>query len=390
VQDENPSDDEKNANNVEVAEEAISLEANRIEFGNIGFISLGEGTADDNDNEVLADDKEHEEAAVDETHDSEKEHSNDPSGSKKQPAEVSGKKRAAADDTKQSKRRKKTKSAIESRKAAVDEKKKTKTKLPKTDAGAKKGFKDNFLTVKFKLSDIQSRAGKIPDFALFIKDDLHKPSSRNAVGHAGKYLAYMKGDICEKFFKKGIAFHPDEYYICDNEVDMKEDRLLPFKMSNIPHLVQQMEAGKKDMSGSDTEESSISGSSSSAEKSDSEESEVDKSDSEESEVDIYNTSKTAKKVSWGAPAREGSEESDSSGGVNVYGRGAGKSKSAEKKKKKSEKRKHFKQSSKKSQVDILDKDGFNGADHAAQGGSGVQGQPKGKGRGVRGQGKAHG
>ena len=70
VQDENPNDDEKNANNVEVAEEAISLEANRIEFGNIGFISLGEGTADDNDNEVLADDKEHEEAAVDETHDS--------------------------------------------------------------------------------------------------------------------------------------------------------------------------------------------------------------------------------------------------------------------------------------------------------------------------------
>jgi hypothetical protein len=112
VQDENPNDDEKNANNIEVAEEAISLEANRIEFGNIGFISLGEGTAADNDNEVLADDKEHEEAAVDETHDSEKERSNDPSGFKKQPAEVFGKKRAAADDTKQSKRRKKTKYAI--------------------------------------------------------------------------------------------------------------------------------------------------------------------------------------------------------------------------------------------------------------------------------------
>ena len=195
VQDENPKDVEVNAKDVEVAQEAISLDTNHIEFGNIGFMSLGDGTPDDNDNE---------EAAVDGHLDSEKEHSTEPSHSKQQPAEVAGQKRAATDDAKQSKKRKKTKSAIESRKAAVDEKTKSKTKPPKTDAGAKKGFKDNFLTVKFKLSDIQTRAGKIPDFALFIKDDLHKPSSRNAVGHAGKYIAYMKGYICEKtFFKEG-------------------------------------------------------------------------------------------------------------------------------------------------------------------------------------------
>ena len=39
-------------------------------------------------------------------------------------------------------------------------------------------------------------------------------------------------------------------------------------------------------------------------------------------VDVYNTGKTAKKVSWGAPSRAGSEQSHSSVGINVYGRGA--------------------------------------------------------------------
>ena len=101
---------------------------------------------------------------------------------------------------------------------------------PKSDAAAKKGFKDNFLNVKFKLSDIQVRANQLPDFALFIKDDLHKPTSRNPVGHAGKYITYIKGDIRDKFFSKdGISFHPDDYYIRKNELDLTEDQLLSFK-----------------------------------------------------------------------------------------------------------------------------------------------------------------
>ena len=103
MQDENPKDVEENAKDVEVAQEAISLDTNHIEFGNIGFMSLGDGTPDDNDNE---------EAAVDGHLDSEKEHSTEPSHSKQQPAEVAGQKRAATDDAKQSKKRKKTKSAI--------------------------------------------------------------------------------------------------------------------------------------------------------------------------------------------------------------------------------------------------------------------------------------
>ena len=42
----------------------------------------------------------------------------------------------------------------------------------------------------------------------------------------------------------------------------------------------------------------------------------------------------------------------------MYGRGAEKVKSKERKEKESKKKKHFKQSSNKSQVDIIEKDGF--------------------------------
>ena len=82
-----------------------------------------------------------------------------------------------------------------------------------------------------------------------------------------------------------------------------------------------------------------------------------RSDSEE-EDDLFQIGRHAKKVSWGAPSISDSEDSFSSGGVHVYGRGAEKVKSKERKEKESKKKKHFKQSSNKSQVDIIEKDGF--------------------------------
>ena len=49
------------------------------------------------------------------------------------------------------------------------------------------------------------------------------------------------------------------------------------------------------------------------------------SKSEYENIDIYQVGKTAKKMIWGPPSRQCSESSESSGGVNVYGRGADKS-----------------------------------------------------------------
>ena len=103
-------------------------------------------------------------------------------------------------------------------------KKKAKTEPPKSDKASKKGFKDNFLTIKFKLSEIQSKAGTVPDFALFAKDDIHSPDATNAASYAGKYLTFIKGDLTNKFFShSGISFNQDEFFICKNEIDFTEE-----------------------------------------------------------------------------------------------------------------------------------------------------------------------
>ena len=154
--------------------------------------------------------------------------------------------------------------------------------------------------------------------------------------------------------------------------------------NGIRQLEENQEGADKDVSES-SEESDSDDDISSNEESESE------NDVEEV-VDVYNTGKTAKKISWGAPSRVGSEQSHSSAGVNVYGRGAEKSMSKEKKKKKSVKKNHLKESSKKSKVDIIEKDAFSAAVNSTQGGSG-QGRGRGKGRGkgqTRGRGRGRG
>ena len=81
---------------------------------------------------------------------------------------------------------------------------------------------------------------------------------------------------------------------------------------------------------------------------------LSKSDSNESEPNVFNMGQSARKVSWGAPMREHSGSSSSSGGVNIFGRAAEKEVSAEKKKKKADKKKRSKEASAKTTVDILD------------------------------------
>ena len=76
------------------------------------------------------------------------------------------------------------------------------------------------------MSDIQTKAGQIPDFALLVKDDVHKSTSKNAASHASKYITFIKGDISNKFFGKGISYNPDEYFICKNEINPTEEKVI--------------------------------------------------------------------------------------------------------------------------------------------------------------------
>ena len=85
---------------------------------------------------------------------------------------------------------------------------------------AKKKFKNNFLTIKFKLSSLQQKVGEVPDFALIVKDNVHEVTATNSAKHAGKYLAFVKGDIGKKFLsEQGISYNPEMFYLCENEID---------------------------------------------------------------------------------------------------------------------------------------------------------------------------
>ena len=265
----------------------------------------------------------------------------------------------------------------------------------KSDEAAKKGFKNVFLTVKFKLSALQTKAGTVPDFALFVKDDVHDATVVNSSKYARRYLSFVKGNIRDKFFSnQGISYNPDDFYMCENEIDLKEDIVGTYLKTNNNSAVvgeettEQVE-GTSMRRVEDTSDQVDKTSVSNHESNDEEEEDSanvisDTNSDVESTLDLFEMRTVAKKVSWGAPLREHSEHSDSSGGVHVYGRGADKPVDKKKKQKRSENKKYGKASSERTNNDILDSvDIVQRKDKgkAMPGGRGGKGRSSSRGRG---------
>lgn len=257
------------------------------------------------------------------------------------------------------------------------------------DKNAKKRFKDNVVTVKFKLSILQSKVGTIPDFAIFIKDDIHDRNAKPPAGHAGKYITFAKGNIADKFFsEEGISFNQNEFFICKNEIDLEENRSLPpmKRVNRSPSGAGEGEdlgtsaseahalVGEPEVGGEDSEEEEDDGN-------------LIQTDSDISDnPDIYNMAASARKVAWGAPEREHSSSS-SSRGVNIYGRGAEKVTSVKKKKKRCNERKRAKEASAMSKTDILDSETNQLRSVLKKRDTGSsRGTSRGRGRGGRGRG----
>ena len=224
------------------------------------------------------------------------------------------------------------------------EKMKSKKDKGKSEEAIKKGFKNNFLTVKFKLSALHVKAGTVPDFALFVKDDVHDPSVTNSAKHAGMYLSYFKGDIGDKFFsKQGIRYNPRDFYVCENEIDFREDRIGPFLKTNKDTTKKSANNNQhSEVIESPEEQDDIDDDISSEAEDEEIQSDSNEDEDVESTLDLFDMQKVARKVSWGAPNRESSAGSVSSAGVNVYGRGAEKSVDKGKKKNKSDDKKQDK------------------------------------------------
>ena len=162
-------------------------------------------------------------------------------------------------------------------------------------------------TVKFKISGLQSE----PDFALFIKDTVHTPGLKNSAKTAGKYIAFFKGDLAKHFFTDGIKFNPNEFFLCENELNLTEDRTLPYNMMKSAQKTKD-KSSENILISDETEEG-------------------------------YNddTALPSRKVSWRDPNRTVSSRSSFESGAHVYGKGSRKtgSNNAEAKKSKNKKKK---------------------------------------------------
>ena len=235
----------------------------------------------------------------------------------------------------------------------------------KSDEAAKKGFTNVFLTVKFKLSALKTKAGTVPDFALFVKDDVHDATVVNSSKYAGRYMSFVKGNMRDKFFsKQGISYNPDDFYMCENEIDLKEDIVGTYLKTNSNSAVvgeettEQVEGTsmrRVEDTSDKVDKTYVSNHESNDEEEEDSANVISHTNSDvESTLDLFEMRTVPKKVSWAAPLREHSEHSDSSGGVHVYGRGADKPVDKEKKQKRSENKKHSKASSERTSNDILD------------------------------------
>jgi len=299
----------------------------------------------------------------------------------------------ASDDSTREKRKrgkgkeiqnKKNKSQANNRRDIV-KKLKSKNLPAKDDAKMKKNFKSDFITLKFKLSQTHLRAQTVPDFALFVLDNVHSPEAVPPSQHAGKFMTYINGSMADKFFGDGIVYDPNKFFICKDEVGLKEDRDLPFvktrevakkvsKKKSIPQP--RIEVDDSDSSDEPDSQSHLGEKSSNEEISD---------DDSPDDIDIFNMQKHAKSVSWGTPARNNSEDSDSSAGVRVYGRAAEKTLSAEKRKKNALKKNHAKTSLNRTRTDILDSPEFS-IKRPVSSESILKTRGRGRGKGGRGKG----
>ena len=214
-------------------------------------------------------------------------------------------------------------------------------------------MKDNFLTLKFKISSLHIRAGTIPDFALFVKDSLHDPSAPHPAAHAGKYMTFTRGSICDKFFTDGILYNPDEFYLCKNEIDMNEDRQLAVNQAlqskaAKPSSARNVNVNKPKKRVEEAKESS------SSESLSDKSSNTEVSDSNVNPEEVYDLLEPARRVSFSTPARTGEESDISSFGVHTYGRGAEKQVTAGKRKRRTERKKRAKSAAADVRTDILE------------------------------------
>ena len=110
---------------------------------------------------------------------------------------------------------KKRKTSKEKRQSKAVEKQRGKARL-------QQNFRESFLNLKKKISQLQPKHGTTQNFFFGIENNVQNPSVRGAAKTAGKVMVYGGGPLLQQFLRDGIKYDKDIHYVCENDYDFAE------------------------------------------------------------------------------------------------------------------------------------------------------------------------
>ena len=78
-------------------------------------------------------------------------------------------------------------------------------------------WRNQFLTLKKKVSGMQIEAGAEPNFLIIMMNNVQDPNASNPSKSAGKYLTYGEGTIKEKFISEGLQLDETYFLLANNK-----------------------------------------------------------------------------------------------------------------------------------------------------------------------------
>ena len=78
-------------------------------------------------------------------------------------------------------------------------------------------WRNQFLTLKKKVSRMQIEAGAEPNFLIIMMNNVQDPNASNPSKSAGKYLTYGEGTIKEKFISEGLQLDESYFLLANNK-----------------------------------------------------------------------------------------------------------------------------------------------------------------------------
>ena len=93
-------------------------------------------------------------------------------------------------------------------------------KSTKSRKNMTRSMKDQFLTIKKSVANLQKIHGVDAEFMLIVKNNIQSTGAKNSAPTAGKYMVISEGKLKELFFGSEVKFD-ENFVIMENDFDMQ-------------------------------------------------------------------------------------------------------------------------------------------------------------------------